>query len=256
MDNTFLNTKSNNGFVNKFYNFLDKNYEYIKIIYSCDVDIEYASIIDEIRKGKKLIDLQKRLVSFYNIRLSREKTTQMLNIVDTNKNEISNAIDIKSIYKKYYDVFKKITSRDELSFTSKFLNLHNKNIPLYDSRVVNCLKIIDEDTYIENGSTISKIDKYFYLSDIYKNILEYDKLVYILDKLRKSIYKDVSIKHINKIKFIDTLMYSVGSGERINKAKELSDVKENNLEAFLRFSAANRKIVKNYKFNREDCYNE
>jgi hypothetical protein len=46
--------------------------------------------------------------------------------------------------------------------------------------------------------------------------------------------------------------------------KELSEVidfitkkdKERNLELFLKFAAANRKVVKNYKFNREECYVE
>jgi hypothetical protein len=32
--------------------------------------------------------------------------------------------------------------------------------------------------------------------------------------------------------------------------------KDANLKAFLNFAASNRKIVKNYKFNREDCYAE
>jgi hypothetical protein len=44
--------------------------------------------------------------------------------------------------------------------------------------------------------------------------------------------------------------------------KELSDIidfiskkdKEKNMETLLKFAAENRKIVKNYKFNREECY--
>jgi hypothetical protein len=44
--------------------------------------------------------------------------------------------------------------------------------------------------------------------------------------------------------------------------KELSDIidfiskkdKEKNMEALLKLAAENRKIIKNYKFNREECY--
>jgi hypothetical protein len=44
--------------------------------------------------------------------------------------------------------------------------------------------------------------------------------------------------------------------------KELSDIidfiskkdKEKNMEALLKFAAENRKVVKNYKFNRDECY--
>ncbi|MDR2192972.1 MAG: hypothetical protein LBP19_00640 [Treponema sp.] len=44
--------------------------------------------------------------------------------------------------------------------------------------------------------------------------------------------------------------------------KELSEVidfiskkdKEKNIKLFLKFASENRKIVKNYKFNREECY--
>ena len=44
--------------------------------------------------------------------------------------------------------------------------------------------------------------------------------------------------------------------------KELSDIidfisqrgREKNMEALLKLASKNRKIVKNYKFNREECY--
>jgi len=44
--------------------------------------------------------------------------------------------------------------------------------------------------------------------------------------------------------------------------KELSEIidfvskrdKENNLKSFLKFASSKRKVVKNYKFNRESCY--
>jgi hypothetical protein len=46
--------------------------------------------------------------------------------------------------------------------------------------------------------------------------------------------------------------------------KEMSEIidfitkkdKETNLELFFKFAATNRKVVKNYKFNREECYAE
>jgi hypothetical protein len=49
---------------------------------------------------------------------------------------------------------------------------------------------------------------------------------------------------------------------KTDNEKELSDVidfitkkdKESNLKSFLDFASSKRKIVKNYKFNREDCY--
>jgi len=49
---------------------------------------------------------------------------------------------------------------------------------------------------------------------------------------------------------------------KADNEKELSEIigfvtkkdKENNLKAFLSFASSKRKIVKNYKFNREECY--
>jgi hypothetical protein len=34
----------------------------------------------------------------------------------------------------------------------------------------------------------------------------------------------------------------------------MGDKKEENVKAFLNFAANKRKVVKNYKFNREECY--
>jgi hypothetical protein len=49
---------------------------------------------------------------------------------------------------------------------------------------------------------------------------------------------------------------------KTDNEKELSEIidfvskrdKDNNLKSFLKFASSNRKTVKNYKFNREDCY--
>jgi hypothetical protein len=49
---------------------------------------------------------------------------------------------------------------------------------------------------------------------------------------------------------------------RADNEKELSEIidfvskrdKDNNLKLFLKYASSKRKIVKNYKFNREDCY--
>jgi hypothetical protein len=49
---------------------------------------------------------------------------------------------------------------------------------------------------------------------------------------------------------------------KADNEKELSEIidfvskrdKDNSLKTFLKFASSKRKIVKNYKFNREDCY--
>jgi len=49
---------------------------------------------------------------------------------------------------------------------------------------------------------------------------------------------------------------------KTDNEKELSEIidfvskrdKDNSLKTFLKFASSKRKIVKNYKFNREDCY--
>jgi hypothetical protein len=51
---------------------------------------------------------------------------------------------------------------------------------------------------------------------------------------------------------------------KTDNEKELSEIidfvskrdKDNNLKLFLKYASSKRKIVKNYKFNREDCYAE
>jgi molybdenum cofactor biosynthesis enzyme MoaA len=51
---------------------------------------------------------------------------------------------------------------------------------------------------------------------------------------------------------------------KTDNEKELSELidfvskkdKDANLREYLRFASSKRKVVKNYKFNREDCYNE
>jgi len=51
---------------------------------------------------------------------------------------------------------------------------------------------------------------------------------------------------------------------KTDSEKELSDIidyvskkdKNNILKSFLNFASSKRKVVKNYKFNREDCYAE
>jgi hypothetical protein len=51
---------------------------------------------------------------------------------------------------------------------------------------------------------------------------------------------------------------------KTDNEKELSEIidfvskkdKDNNLKSFLNFASSKRKVVKNYKFNRKDCYAE
>ncbi len=51
---------------------------------------------------------------------------------------------------------------------------------------------------------------------------------------------------------------------KTDSEKELTEIinfaskrdKDVNLKAFLNFAVSNRKVVKNYRFNREDCYAE
>jgi hypothetical protein len=51
---------------------------------------------------------------------------------------------------------------------------------------------------------------------------------------------------------------------KTDNEKELSEIidfvskrdKDNNLKLFLKYASSKRKVVKNYKFNREDCYAE
>jgi hypothetical protein len=49
---------------------------------------------------------------------------------------------------------------------------------------------------------------------------------------------------------------SITMDEIVAELKAVRNAKENNLKSFLNFASSNRKIVKDYKFSREECYAE
>jgi hypothetical protein len=199
--------------VDNFIGFFEENYYLIKMRYSRETDIEYAFIINEINSGKNLSFLQKKLVAFYDIRLPKEKTTELLNLIEKNKNEIKNSEDILSLYKKYYNEFKKITGRNETSFTSKLLNLYNKNIKLYDSRV---MKFLTDIGLPEENTAIKKYESLF---NTYKYFFGNDNIMALLNKLKNEIYYGKAIKYLDENKIFDTLMYSIGDIDEFKKLK-------------------------------------
>jgi len=54
------------------------------------------------------------------------------------------------------------------------------------------------------------------------------------------------------------VIITADSEEELSEIMDLVTRKdrEKNMKAFLDFAAANRKVVKGYKFNREECYEE
>ena len=199
--------------MDNFINILSENYEIIKIKYSRETDLEYSFIINEINSGKDLKTLQNRLVTFYKIRLPKEQTTKLLNLVELNKNEIKNTQNIIEVFKMYYKKFMEITGRSEVSFTSKLLNLYNKKVPLYDSRVIkylNNLGLPDENI---------DLNRYESLFNIYKHFMENEYMKNLLQKLKMDVYYGKNIKYIDENKIFDTLMYSIGDIKGLEKLK-------------------------------------
>ena len=193
--------------------FIKENNELIKIKYSRETDLKYAFINEDIFNGIKPISLQKTLVSFYRIRLPEQHTQKLLILIENNKDEIKHSENIISLYTKYFNEFYKITGRNEISFTSKLLNLYNKNIILYDSQVTKFLSAMgyyDENTLLK---------KYESLVNIYKYLFENEYFVNELKRIQNEIYYNKKIKHIDKFKFLDTLMYSIGDINEFNKIK-------------------------------------
>jgi len=195
--------------------FLNDNNDLIKIKYSRETDIKYSFINYRIKNGEKPISLQKTLVSFYKIRLPKQHTSQLLTLIYNNKDEIINSKDIIGLYNKYHRKFFEITSRNEISFTSKLLNLYNKNIRLYDSRVIDFLKSLEnnkEDTLLKN---------YEALLDLYNELFENKLFNNELKNMKQSIYSKIEFKYIDLYKFFDTLMYSIGD---TNEFKEINKI--------------------------------
>jgi hypothetical protein len=195
--------------------FLNENNDLIKIMYSRETDIKYSFINYRINNGEKPISLQKTLVSFYKIRLPKQHTSQLLTLIYNNKQEIINSRDIIGLYNKYHRKFFEITSRNEISFTSKLLNLYNKNIRLYDSRVIDFLKSL------ENNKKDTLLKNYEALLDLYNELFENKLFNNELKNMKQSIYSKIEFKYIDLYKFFDTLMYSIGD---TNKFKEINKI--------------------------------
>ena len=196
-------------------NFLKENNEYIKIKYSRETDIQYAFIKDEIHNGKSPISLQKTLVSFYRIRLPEQHTRELLIIIENNKDEIKNTENIMLLYKKYYKEFYNITNRNEISFTSKLLNLYNKNIPLYDSQITRYLLTMG---FYEDETPLKKYEA---LLNLYKYLFENNYFVNEIKNIKEQIYYKKEIKYVDEYKIFDTLMYSIGDINEFKKIKKI-----------------------------------
>jgi len=201
--------------LDNFIKFINDNNDLIKIKYSRETDIKYSFINYRINNGEEPISLQETLVSFYKIRLPKQDTTQLLTLIYNNKDEIINSKDIIELYHKYYIKFYEITGRNEISFTSKLLNLYNKNIRLYDSRVIDFLKSLEnnnKDTLLKNYEALLDLYNYLFENKLFNNKLK---------NLKQNIYYKIEIKYIDLYKFLDTLMYSIGD---INEFNEINKI--------------------------------
>jgi len=95
------------------------------------------------------------------------------------------------------------------------MNLYNQNIPLFDNNVIDFLNHLNENEIEKRNK-----NNYYHILNIYKIINEQKNVTNIM-KLKNSIYSDIEIKYINLNKFVDTLMYFVNDTKRIFEYKKI-----------------------------------
>lgn len=192
--------------VNNSLNYISANMNSIAVLYSRVTDIDYLQLRGLYTDPQHLVDIEQRISSFYVVRLKRELFVSFLQNCDDIPVRCRKEERL-GVFVDYYNRFNQITKRNEISYTSKVLNLMNPDFPLYDSNVLTFLKTMG---YREPDD---KKTLYSDLLDFTDGLIETgsDKLA----ELRKKIYPDFDFTELGAVKFIDTLMYSVADGAKV-----------------------------------------
>jgi len=198
----------------EFENYLNKHSSAIQLLYSRTTDIAYCSIIKAVDDGEDLVNLRRRLAGFYNIRLKKEYLEQMLALMQPLDVTRSTARP-GDIFAEYFHKFSMISGRKELSFTAKLLNLRFRDMPLYDSRVHDCMRLCG---YSQREPSIQT---YYDLLSFYQSA-EKDRVIWgkIL-ALKASIYGHFSLRDLPDRKFLDTVLYTIADGKAIEDLYKL-----------------------------------
>jgi len=209
--------------VEKIDSYVLDNFDILEFLYLRDGDCKYSSLINNILKGKTLVELKSEIGLFYRFQgMDKDARINLLKLFDDEK-EIIRSIDYKNIdnvYIFYCDLLKKtgkITGKLQFVNTAKILNLYNQNIPLFDNNVINFLNYLNR-----NEKKIEKRleENYKHILNLYKIINEKTHVSNII-KLYEKVFIEIRIKHINLNKFIDTLMYFINDTKKISEYKKL-----------------------------------
>jgi hypothetical protein len=209
--------------VGKIDDYIHENFDILEFLYLREGDCKYATLINHIANGRTLELLKDEIESFYRFQgMDNKARVNLLKMFD-NENKNIKDMDSKDIdkgfnlYRRLLKKTKEITKKYQYVNTAKLMNLYNQNLPLFDNNVINFLNhfIINEER-IKNRVE----ENYRHILNIYKIINE-QKCVPNIIKLKNSIYSEMEIKHINLNKFVDTLMYFINDAKKIFEYKKL-----------------------------------
>ncbi len=202
----------------KLKDYLRKHLHIVQILYSRQTDIQYCTLIQKVDAGIPLISLRTELAAFYNIRVKKDFLEQMLSLIAPLKltNRTTNP---EKVFKEYYEKFSAISSRRELSYTSKLLNLRFRDMPIFDSRVLACMKLLGYDEATKNG-----LDIYCDLLHFYASVEQDTHLQTLITYLRGMVYGQYTLINLTDRKFLDTLLYTIADGSAVQELYVLGHI--------------------------------
>jgi len=207
--------------IKKIDKYIGDNIDLLQLLYPREFDCKYSNIINLIENGKNLEQLKKEVESFFSIQgMKHEQRINLLKLFDNEKERIKNInIKINNIFELYKDLLRKtkeITGKYQWVNTAKLMHLYNQNIPLFDNNVINFLNYLNVEIEhrIENS--------FLHILYLYEQI-NVSKNIPNIIKLNNNIYSNMTIKYINLIKFIDTLMYFINDTKELKKYVSLCE---------------------------------
>ena len=199
------------------------NFDILHFLYLREGDCKYSTLINSIVNGKTFVQLKKEIGLFYRFQgMDGEKRENLLKMFDNEKEKIQSidSENINEVFGLYCSLLKKtekITGKCQYVNTAKLMNLYNQKVPLFDNNVINFLNILNiNDEKIEKRNE----KNYFHILNIYE-IINDQKNVPNIIKLKNKVFFEIEIKYINLNKFIDTLMYLINDERKTNVYKKL-----------------------------------
>jgi len=199
--------------------------KYIYEFYQNHVDIDYIFIVSEANnllvKDEKREIFRKKISYFYGIRRSTEFTDKFIDLFIKLKKENFNALDLyDKINKELFQLKHNSKNQNEVSFTTKLLNLIDNRSPIYDNRVKGYFRI---NKILTQRS--AKVDHNLFadLCNLYSKLKE-KEYINNFKKLKNHFHESEKMKIILPIeKVIDNFLFSMG-GDYLNKIKRLEKI--------------------------------